>query len=149
MEKWSLVLTLAALLGALLAVVLVGRRYEALRAALLLLKEKSEKASHQALDLAGRVHTMEGELRAARIQAARIPLLLDQIKDRDGEIERLQSRSRKVVYLPRGASKPGDSGDPADEWYHDVLVFPPDQPPPETGAAAPPPDTGNETDPAR
>jgi hypothetical protein len=149
MEKWGLMLAVVALLSALLAVILVGRRYETLRTTFLGLKEKTETLGHEALDLAGRVQTMEGELRAARIQAARVPLLLDQIKDRDGEIERLQSRSRKVVYLPRGAPKPGDSADAADEWYHDVLVFPPEQPPPETGAAAPPPDTETETDRAR
>jgi hypothetical protein len=149
MEKGTLVLALAALLTALLAIILVGRRYEALRASFLRLKERMEKLGHEALDLAGRIHTMESELRAARIQAARVPLLLDQIKDRDGEIERLQSRSRKVVYLPRGASSQGDSSDPAAEWYHDMLVFPPDQPPTETGAVAPPPDTESETDPAR
>jgi hypothetical protein len=34
MEKWSLVLTLAALLAALLAVILVGRSYEILRTTL-------------------------------------------------------------------------------------------------------------------
>jgi hypothetical protein len=149
MEKWGLVLAVVALLSALLAVILVGRRYDTLRTTLLGLKAKTEMLGHEALDLAGRVQTMEGELRAARIQAARVPLLLDQIKDRDGEIERLQTRSRKVVYLPRGAPKPGDSADPADEWYHDVLVFPPDQPPTEPGGEAPAPDTGNQTDPAR
>ena len=146
MANWSWVLALLALGVALVAVMLVGRQYDVLRVRYLRLRDTNEGLTRHAQELDGRVREAEGELRAARIQAARVPSLLDQIKDRDGEIERLRSRGGKVVAFPRGASTPSEGVTAADEWYHDVLVFPADEPPVESGdEGPPPPDSERET----
>jgi len=82
------------------------------------------------MDLSERVGRMAAELRAARAQAVRVPLLLDQLRDRDAEIERLRNRRKKIVLLPRGASKPSEStaSQPDQPFEHDVLLFSTDRP---------------------
>ena len=130
MADWGFVLVAAALGGALFAVTSVGRRNDVLRARCLTLKAKHERLRRHVVDLTERVSRMAAELRAARVQAARVPLLLDQLKDRDSEIERLQNRHQKVVRLPRPASRPGETTatQPDEPFEHDVLLFSTDHP---------------------
>lgn len=117
MVDWSWALTVLALAGALVAVVRVGHRNDALRAEYSRLKEEHEGLGHYAANLAKGISAKEAELQAALEQAGQIPILMNQIRDRDDEIRRLQTRPTEFVLLPRTPSRPGETTvRQPDEW---------------------------------